>query len=77
MAAASLWARVQSVCHQMARKGHAKPAVFKRGKVVKPGEASQDLRDACALLGRGDEAEMKAFLLSKMDEGYDTLSGAY
>jgi hypothetical protein len=71
MAAASLWARVQSVCHQMARKGHAKPAVFK------PGEASQDLRDACALLGRGDEAEMKAFLLSKMDEGYDTLSGAY
>jgi hypothetical protein len=78
MATASLWDRVQSVCHQMAEKGHSKVCMKKCPGVSKVHcHVSPELADACALLGRYYEEEMKAFLLQKMDEGYDTLRGSW
>lgn len=61
--AAAVYSKAHAILTRMGRRGHATPAITRRGRVVEPGVVSDEMRALIDALNRGDEETIKGLLL--------------
>lgn len=59
----AVYATANAILARMGRRGHATPAVTRRGRVVAPGTVSDEMRALIDALNKGDEETIKGLLL--------------
>lgn len=59
----AVYAKANAILARMGRRGHATPAIMRRGRVVEPGVVSDEMRALIDALDRGEEETIKGLLL--------------